>query len=51
MKEAPPEDGEGPSVRDIFCRKACASWVGQNVACDQYHRWQEDLWLTKEAGI
>ena len=47
------EDGKGPSVWDMFCRKPGAVWQGQNgdVACDHYHRWREDVRLMKDLGI
>ena len=47
------EDGKGPSVWDMFCRRPGAIWRGQNgdVACDHYHRWREDVALMKELGI
>jgi beta-glucosidase len=47
------EDGKGPSVWDMFCRKPGAIWRNQSgdVACDHYHRWQDDVKLMKELGI
>ena len=53
IEGAPSEDGKGPSVWDMFCRKPGAVWQGQNgdVACDHYHRWQEDVRLMKDLGI
>lgn len=53
IEGAPAEDGKGPSVWDMFCRKPGAVWRGQNadVACDHYHRWKEDVRLMKELGI
>ena len=47
------EDGKGPSVWDMFCRKPGAIYQGQNgdVACDHYHRWREDIRLMKELGV
>ena len=47
------EDGKGPSVWDMFCRKQGAVWKNQNgdVACDYYHRWKEDVSLMKEIGL
>ncbi len=46
------EDGKGPSVWDMFCRKPGAVWQGQtgDVACDHYHRYAEDVALIKALG-
>ena len=53
IEGAPSEDGKGPSVWDMFCRKPGAVWQGQNgdVACDHYHLWRDDIRLMKELGI
>ena len=53
IEGAPAEDGKGPSVWDMFCRKEGAIWRGQtgDVACDHYHRWREDVQLMKELGM
>ncbi len=47
------EDGKGPSVWDMMCRKEDAIWRGQtgDVACDHYHRYREDVALMKEIGL
>ena len=47
------EDGKGPSVWDMFCRKPGAVWEGHNgdVACDHYHRYEEDVLLMKAMGL
>ncbi|WP_441290837.1 GH1 family beta-glucosidase [Sorangium sp. KYC3313] len=47
------EDGKGPSVWDMFCRKPDAVWNGQtgDVACDHYHRYQEDVALMRDIGL
>jgi len=47
------EDGRGPSVWDMFCRKDGAIFSGHNgdVACDHYHRWRQDVALIKEMGL
>ncbi len=45
-------DGRGPSVWDMFCRwpgKVNAGHTG-DVACDHYHRFQEDVGLMREIG-
>ncbi|WP_304224300.1 GH1 family beta-glucosidase [Gracilinema caldarium] len=47
------EDGRGESIWDRFCRMPGKVFAGDNgdVACDQYHRYPEDIKLMKEAGI
>ncbi len=46
-------DGRGPSIWDTFCRRPGAIDNGDNgdVACDHYHRWQEDLQLITQLGL
>lgn len=47
------EDGRGPCVWDMFCRKPGAVHHGHNgdVACDHYHLWREDVALMRELGV
>lgn len=47
------EDGKGPSVWDVFCRREGAVWGNQTgeIACDHYHRYREDVALMKEVGL
>jgi len=47
------DDGKGPSVWDMMCRRPGAIWNGQNgdVACDHYHRYKEDVALMKMIGL
>ena len=47
------EDGKGPSVWDMMCRRPGAIWNGQNgdVACDHYHRYLEDVALMKSLAL
>ena len=47
------EDGRGPSIWDTFCRRPGAIRDGGtgDVACDQYHRFEEDVALMAELGI
>jgi beta-glucosidase len=47
------EDGKGLSDWDVFCQKPGAVWNGHtgDVACDHYHRYQEDVALMKEIGL
>ena len=46
-------DGKGPSIWDTFCRRpgAIADASDGDVACDHYHRWQEDLDLIAGLGV
>jgi len=46
-------DGKGPSVWDMFCRQPGKIWQGNtgDVACDHYHRFQEDVRLMKELNL
>jgi beta-glucosidase len=47
------EDGKGPSVWDTFCQKKGAVWNGHSgaVACDHYHRYQDDVALMRGIGL
>ncbi|HEY3415343.1 MAG TPA: family 1 glycosylhydrolase, partial [Armatimonadota bacterium] len=47
------EDGKGPSVWDVFCRRPGAIWRDQSgaVACDHYHRYRGDVALMREIGL
>lgn len=47
------EDGRGLSVWDMLCRKPGAIWCEQTgaVACDHYHRYQEDVALMQTIGL
>ena len=47
------EDGKGPSVWDMFCKKPGAVFQGHtgDVACDHYHRYREDAALMKQIGL
>ncbi|MBN1259684.1 MAG: beta-glucosidase [Anaerolineae bacterium] len=47
------EDGKGPSIWDMFCRREGAILEGQNgdVACDHYHRYAEDIALMREIDL
>jgi beta-glucosidase len=47
------EDGRGPCIWDTFCRtpgKVLHGHTG-DIACDQYHRYAEDVQLMKDLGI
>lgn len=47
------EDGKGSSIWDTFCREPgrIADHSSGDVACDHYHRWQEDLELISQIGF
>jgi len=47
------DDGKGPSIWDVFCRKPGAIAFGHtgDVACDFYHRHAEDIALMKQLGV
>lgn len=47
------EDGKGLSIWDTFCKEEGRIYENQNgdVACDQYHRYKEDVKLMKELKI
>ena len=47
------EDGKGPSVWDMFCKKPGAVYQSHtgDVACDHYHRYREDVGLMKQIGL
>lgn len=53
IEGAAKEDGRGPSIWDIFCRKPGAVFEGHtgDVATDHYHRFREDVKIMKELGI
>ena len=46
-------DGRSDSIWDVFCRQPGAVRNGDNgaVACDHYHRWEQDLELLCELGV
>ena len=47
------EDGRGLSVWDVFSHTPGKVWDGDtgDVACDHYHRYQEDVAIMKEIGL
>ena len=47
------EDGKGPSVWDSFCRQEGKVLDGHtgDVACDHYHRYQEDVGIMRDLGV
>lgn len=53
IEGAADEDGRGPSMWDTFCRVPGAVVHGDtgDIACDHYHRVEEDLDLIAEMGL
>jgi beta-glucosidase len=47
------EGGRGESIWDTFCRVPGAVYAGENgdIACDQYHRYKEDIALMAKLGF
>ncbi len=53
IEGAPTADGKGPSIWDVFVRipGTIANSDTGDVACDSYHRWEEDLALLADLGV
>jgi beta-glucosidase len=53
VEGAAAQDGKGPSIWDAFCREAgrIADGSSGEVACDHYHRLEEDLDLLAWLGV
>ncbi|GGO07886.1 GH1 family beta-glucosidase [Saccharibacillus kuerlensis] len=53
IEGAAQEGGRGPSIWDTFSHTPGRVYNGDNgdVACDSYHRYEEDIELMKELGI
>jgi beta-glucosidase len=53
IEGAATEDGKGPSVWDMLCRKDGAVYQGHtgDIACDHYHRYAEDVAILKRFGV
>ncbi|HLP70884.1 MAG TPA: GH1 family beta-glucosidase [Rhizobium sp.] len=53
VEGATKEDGRKPSIWDAFSNMPGRVYQRQNgdVACDHYHRWEQDLDLIKEMGV
>ena len=47
------QGGRGPSIWDTFCRQpgAIADGTNGDIACDHYHRFEEDLDLLQWMGV
>jgi beta-glucosidase len=46
-------DGKGLNTWDMFCRTPGAIWEGNTgeIACDQYHRYKDDVAIMKTMGL
>lgn len=53
IEGAASEEGKGATVWDEFCRQPGKVFHGDTgeIACDHYHRYQEDIAMMKEMGI
>ncbi|RKN08941.1 GH1 family beta-glucosidase [Streptomyces radicis] len=53
VEGAAAEDGRTPSIWDTFARTPGKVHAGDtgDVACDHYHRWQDDIRLMAELGL
>lgn len=53
VEGATEEDGRCPSIWDTFARTPGKVYMNENgsVACDQYHRYKEDILLMKKLGF
>ena len=53
IEGAPAEDGKGESIWDRFAHRPGTTFRGEtgDIACDHYHRWQEDIALMANLGI
>lgn len=53
IEGAAAQDGRGPSVWDAFCERpgAIADGSSGHVACDHYHRYEEDMDLITALGV
>ena len=48
------EDGKGLNIWDVFSKEENSHVYSMNngdVACDQYHRYKEDVAIMKEIGL
>jgi beta-glucosidase len=47
------EEGRGPSIWDVFCRRPGAVFEGHSgdLACDHYHRYRDDIALMRALGL
>ena len=45
------EDGKCPSIWDVATKEQIHNGEDCHVACDHYHRWEEDVALMRELGV
>lgn len=45
--------GRSPSIWDVYAKSdaSCLSGDLPEIACDSYHKWEEDVKLIKELGV
>jgi beta-glucosidase len=53
IEGAATDGGRGPSIWDTFCRTPSKVHAGHtgDVACDHYHRWEDDIALMADLGL
>ncbi|MFZ2157160.1 MAG: family 1 glycosylhydrolase, partial [Bradyrhizobium sp.] len=52
IEGATKEDGRGPSIWDLYCQNGeIRNRDTGDVACDHYHRYQEDVALMQRLGV
>ncbi|MDE7244693.1 MAG: family 1 glycosylhydrolase [Oscillospiraceae bacterium] len=53
IEGAPYEDGRGPSIWDVFCKipGKIPNDGTPDIACDSYHRLEEDIAILKQLGV
>lgn len=53
IEGAASEDGRADSIWDVYARQPGAVWQGQDgsVACDHYHRYEDDVDLMRELSL
>ncbi|KAG7595615.1 Glycoside hydrolase superfamily [Arabidopsis suecica] len=51
VEGAADEDGRTPSIWDVFAHAGHSRVAAGNVACDQYHKYKEDVKLMADMGL
>jgi beta-glucosidase len=51
VEGAADEDGRTPSIWDVFAHAGHSGVAAGNVACDQYHKYKEDVKLMADMGL
>ncbi|VVA89762.1 unnamed protein product [Arabis nemorensis] len=51
VEGAADEDGRTPSIWDVFAHAGHSGQATGDVACDQYHKYKEDVKLMKDIGL